>query len=143
MIARRIFCLKETPSGPWEPHVHHSWTLNQGENGYELMIEARLGRSKRKRRVQLKDRNALKWITALQQVRVSFPPMGHSTCDGSYYELTCGDEQASISLTWLNFAPEGAEILDDLVERLWFLVTRDLEFPGAQPDDLHLIPRIA
>ena len=35
---------------------------------------------------------------------------------------------ASLSLEWLNIAPEGAEILNELTERLWFLVTPDLEF---------------
>lgn len=133
MMARRIFCLKETPSGPWEPRVCHSWTLQETGNGYELAVEARLGRNKRKRKVQLNDRSALKWTAALQQVKVSFPPTGHHTCDGSYYELICGDESASIALTWLNIPPAGAEILNDLVERLWFLITPDLEFSEIAP----------
>jgi len=111
----------------WEA-VTTTWALFADEDEYVLEITCRLGRKRKMRRVGIGLRQASSWIETIRSSRVSLLPDAIPTCDGSHYELRAGDAATSVCLSWYNVPPEGAEALDQFVERLWGFVTPDLHF---------------
>jgi hypothetical protein len=126
----QIFCLVNRPSGPMAPWeaVTTTWRLFKEGEDYELEIVSRLGRRRKTRKAVIGPKRARKWIEAIENAEISMFPESSPSCDGSYFELHTGDMFASISLSWLNVPPKGAESLDDLADWLWAFVTPDLGF---------------
>lgn len=131
-----IFQLKYTPCGPmaYEDSATTTWRLSGDEDEYILEVACRLGRKVKKRRTAIGPKRAARWIEAISSAMISLFPQACPSCDGGYYELKTGDMYASVTLEWLNQAPEGAEPLDKLAQWLWDFVTPDLDFRWG--DDL-------
>lgn len=128
---REMFRLKNTPSGPmrkpWD-HTSVTWRLLKNGKDYHLEVCCELDGLERSRRVVIGPRRARSWLKLLESAKINIFPKGYGSCDGSYSTLTTGDMYASLSLTWLNTPPEGAEVLGELEEALWSFVTPALEF---------------
>ncbi len=129
--SRVIFYLKTSPSGPIDPNdaATTSWRFFSDSNDYKLEVVRRIGRRRKTRKVVIGKKQAKQWLDTIGCVQISMFPIAQQSCDGSFYELrTTGAMCAAVSLGWYNGAPQGAEPLDKLIDRLWDFVTPDLNF---------------
>jgi len=136
--SRTIFTLRASPAGPIanpSEAATTSWRFVRDCDDHKLEIVRRLGRWRKTRKVPIGKNNAKQWLEMIGRVQISMFPIEQESCDGSFYELrTTGARCAVVSLGWYNAAPQGAEPLDKLVDRLWDFATPDLDFADPQID---------
>ena len=116
-----------------------SWQFSSDGDDYKLEIVRRIGKRRKARKVIIGKSKAKQWLKIIGRVQISMFPIEQESCDGSFYELrTTGPRCAAVSLGWYNAAPQGAEPLDTLIDRLWDFVTPDLDF-SIEPIDSHFM----
>ena len=114
-----------------------SWRFFIDGDDYKLEITRRIVRRRKTRKVNIGKNQAQQWLDTIGRVQISMFPIQQESCDGSFYELRTNREMcAAVSLGWYNDAPQGAEPLDKLIDRLWDFVTPDLNFSVDQIDAL-------